>query len=136
MKITEVKTHAVSVPLKQTLWTAHEALKSSSVIITEVRTDDGLTGYGQIHGAPQKAICEWVAKLAEVVRGMDAAANVAVWEKLFALTSPRPGGVAAPPSSSPSAAAAWSFAPADPGAKAPRPRRRARPSRLAPGCGR
>ena len=94
MKITEVKTHPVSVPLKHTLWTAHEAPKSSSVVLVEVRTDDGLVGYGQIHGAPQKAICDWVERLAAVVRGMDAAANVAVWERLFSLTSPRPGGVA------------------------------------------
>lgn len=94
MKITDVVTHPVSVPLKHTLWTAHEALKTSSVILVEVRTDAGLTGYGQIHGAPQKAICDWVARLAKVVRGMDAVANAAVWEKLFSFTSPRPGGVA------------------------------------------
>lgn len=95
MKITEIKTHAVSVPLEHNLWTAHEALSTSNVVVTEVRTDEGLTGYGQIHAAPQKAVCDWVARLAEVVRGMDAAANVAVWERMFSLTSPRPGGVAA-----------------------------------------
>ena len=38
-------------------------------------------------------ICEWVGRFGELVRGMDALANVAVWEKLFALTSPRPGGI-------------------------------------------
>ena len=92
-KIAEVKTHPVSVPLKQVLWTAQEELKDSSVILVEVRTDDGIAGYGQIHGSPQKAICEWVARLAEVARGMEATANVAVWEKLFSLTSPRPGGM-------------------------------------------
>jgi len=92
-KISEIKTHAVSVPLKHTLWTAHEELKDSSVILVEVRTDDGIAGVGQIHGSPQKAICEWVARLAEVVRGMEATANVAVWEKMFSLTSPRPGGM-------------------------------------------
>lgn len=92
-KIAEVKTHPISVPLKQVLWTAHEELKDSSVILVEVRTDDGIAGYGQIHGSPQKAICEWVARLAEVARGMEAMANVAVWEKLFSLTSPRPGGM-------------------------------------------
>ena len=92
-KIAEVKTHPVSVPLKHTLWTAHEELKDSSVILVEVRTEDGIAGYGQIHGSPQKAICEWVARLGEVIRGMEATASVAVWEKLFALTSPRPGGM-------------------------------------------
>ena len=92
-KIAEIKTHPISIPLKQTLWTAHEELKDSSAILVEVRTDDGITGVGQIHGSPQKAICEWIAKLAGVVRGMDATANVAVWERMFSLTSPRPGGM-------------------------------------------
>jgi D-galactarolactone cycloisomerase len=92
-KISEIKTHPISVPLEKTLWTAHEELRDSSVILVEVRTDDGVAGYGQIHGSPQKAICEWVARLAEVARGMEATANVAVWERLFSLTSPRPGGM-------------------------------------------
>src|SRR5260370_42409199 len=36
-------------------------------------------------------ICEWVARFAEIVQGMDALAHQAVWDRLFALTSPRPG---------------------------------------------
>jgi D-galactarolactone cycloisomerase len=60
----------------------------------EVRTDDGLTGYGQIHGSPMKAICAWVERFGEIVRGMDALAHVAVWDRLFSLTCPRPGGIA------------------------------------------
>jgi len=94
-RIASVTAHPVSVPLKQVLWTAHEELKASSVILVEVRTDDGLTGYGQIHGAPMETICGWLGKFGEIIRGMDALAHVAVWEKLFSLTSPRPGGVAA-----------------------------------------
>jgi len=81
------------VPLKHTLWTAHEELRDSSAILVEVLTDDGIAGYGQIHGSPQKAICEWVARFGEIIRGMEATASVVVWEKLFALTSPRPGGM-------------------------------------------
>jgi len=92
-KITEVKTHPVLVPLEHALWTAHEELKDSSLILVEVRTEDGIAGYGQIHGSPQKAICEWVARFGEVIRGKEATASVEVWEKLFALTSPRPGGM-------------------------------------------
>lgn len=92
-KIADVRTHAISVPLKHALWTAHEELRTSGLILTEVRTDDGLVGYGEIHGSPMRKICDWVKRFAEVIRGMDALANVAVWEKLFALTSPRPGGI-------------------------------------------
>jgi len=90
-RIVETKTHPVSVPRPEPVWTAHEELKAWSVILTEVRTDDGLVGYGLIHGSPMPRICEWVAHFAEVIRGMDALAHEAVWDKLFALTSPRPG---------------------------------------------
>ena len=94
-RIAAIKTHAISIPLQHALWTAHEKLTASNMILTEVRTDDGLVGYGQIHGAPMPLICDWVRRFAEIVIGMDALANVAVWEKLFALTSPRPGGIGA-----------------------------------------
>src|SRR5262245_45732293 len=94
-RIASVAAHPISVPLGQVLWTAQEELKASSVIVVEVRTDDGLTGYGQIHGAPMKTICAWVEKFGDVIKGMDALGQAAVWQKLFLLTCPRPGGVAA-----------------------------------------
>ncbi len=95
-RIAAVTAHPVSVPLKEALWTAHEELKTSSVIVVEVRTDDGLAGYGQIKGSPLNAICNWVGSFGEIIRGMDALSHVAVWERLFGLTCPRPGGT--PPS--------------------------------------
>jgi len=91
--IASVKAHPISVPLTDVLWTAHEELKASSVIVVEVCTDDGLTGYGQIHGSPMKAICAWVERFGEIIRGMDALAHVLVWDQLFSLTCPRPGGI-------------------------------------------
>jgi len=95
-RIATVTAHPVSVPLKEALWTAHEELKTSSVIVVEVLTDDGLAGYGQIKGSPLNVICNWVGRFGEIIRGMDALGHVAVWERLFGLTSPRPGGT--PPS--------------------------------------
>jgi len=92
-KIVEVKTHPMAIKLQKTLWTAQEELKDFSVILVEVRTDDGLTGVGQIHGSPMKSICEWVARLADVIRGMEATNTVTIWEKMFSLTSPRPNGM-------------------------------------------
>lgn len=92
-RIVEVKTYPVSVPRPEPVWTAHEELKAWSVILTEIRTDDGLAGYGLIHGSPMPRICESVARFGEIVRGMDALAHEAVWDKLFALTSPRPGAI-------------------------------------------
>src|ERR1700757_661391 len=92
-RIASVATHMISVPRPQPVWTAHEEIRAGNVILTEVRTDDGLIGYGEIHGAPMPRICEWVSRFGEIIRGMDALAHIAVWEKLFALTSPRPGGI-------------------------------------------
>ena len=92
-RIASVTTHMISVSRPQPVWTAHEHSKAWNVILTEVRTDDGLVGYGEIHGAPMVRICEWVGRFGEIIRGMDALAHIAVWEKLFALTSPRPGGI-------------------------------------------
>ena len=92
-RIASIATHPVSVPRPQPVWTAQEESGAWSVILTEVKTDDGLVGYGEIHGAPMGRICEWVARFAELVRGMDALAHEAVWDKLFALTCPRPGAI-------------------------------------------
>ena len=92
-RIASIATYPVSVPRPVPVWTAQEESKAWSVILTEVKTDDGLVGYGEIHGAPMGRICEWVARFAEVVRGMDALAHEAVWDRLFALTCPRPGAI-------------------------------------------
>jgi L-alanine-DL-glutamate epimerase-like enolase superfamily enzyme len=92
-KIASVKTYAVSVPRPVPVWTAHERSTAWSAILTEVQTDDGLTGHGIIHAGPAPRVCEFVARFGEFVRGMDALANIAVWERLFALTSPRPGAI-------------------------------------------
>jgi D-galactarolactone cycloisomerase len=94
-RIAAITAHPISIPLERTLWTAHERLAASTLILTEVRTDDGLVGYGEIHGSPLPRICEWIRRFSELVIGMDALAHVAVWEKLFALTSPRAGGIRA-----------------------------------------
>ncbi len=92
-RIASVATYPISVSRPVPVWTAHEEIKAWSVILTEIKTDDGLAGYGLIHGAPAGRICEWVARFSEIIRGMDALAHEAVWDKLFALTSPRPGAI-------------------------------------------
>ena len=90
-RIASVATYPISVPRPAPVWTAHEELKAWSVILTEVKTDDGLIGYGEVHGAPMPRICEWITRFGEIIQGMDALAHEAVWDRLFALTSPRPG---------------------------------------------
>ena len=90
MKITAVRAHTLSAPLEEALWTAQEALKDSSLILVEVETDEGLTGYGEIKGSPMKAIAEWVARFGEVIKGADPLAHEIIWNRLFNLTVPRP----------------------------------------------
>src|SRR5438309_4785629 len=92
-RIASIATYPISVPRPVPVWTAQEESKAWSVILTEVKTDDGLVGYGEIHGAPMPQICEWVTRFAELIRGMDALAHEAVWDRLFALTCPRPGAI-------------------------------------------
>lgn len=94
MRIHSIRAHPLSVPLAEPLWTAHERLATSSLVLVEVRTVEGATGIGQIHGAPLGEISGWVERFGELLRGMNALEHVAIREKLFALTHPRPGGVA------------------------------------------
>src|SRR2546423_15677860 len=92
-RIASVASYPISVPRPAAMGTADEEIKAWSVILTEGKTDDGLTGYGEIHGAPAARICDWVARFGEMIQGMDALAHEAVWDRLFALTSPRPGAI-------------------------------------------
>ena len=93
MKITEVIAHPLSAALAQGRWTAHEMMDRAQMVLVEVRTDQGIVGFGEISGGPQKVICDLVGKFSGVVRGMDPLGHTGVWEKLFSLTSPRPGGL-------------------------------------------
>src|SRR3954451_10000790 len=92
-RIASIATYPISVPRRVPVWTAHEEIRAWSAILTEIKTDDGLAGYGLIHGAPMPRVCKWVARFAETVEGIDALAHEAVWDRLFVLTSPRPGAI-------------------------------------------
>ena len=88
-KIAAVIVHPIVASLKRSQRTAYEPRKDVTLILVEVRTDDGISGYGQISSTPIKDICAWIEKFSDSVIGMDALAIVTVWEKLFGLTSPR-----------------------------------------------
>ena len=68
-------------------------MERDQVVLVEVRTDQGLVGFGEIAGGPQKLICDLVRTFAGVITGMDPLGHVEIWQKLFSLTSPRPGGI-------------------------------------------
>jgi L-alanine-DL-glutamate epimerase-like enolase superfamily enzyme len=44
-RIATIKAHMISVPRPHPVWTAHEQNKAWNVILTEIRTDDGIVGY-------------------------------------------------------------------------------------------
>ena len=93
MKITQVLAHPLSAAYAQPRWTAHERMERDQMVLVEVRTDQGLIGFGEIAGGPQKLICDLVHTFAEVISGMDPLGHAEIWQKLFSLTSPRPGGI-------------------------------------------
>jgi D-galactarolactone cycloisomerase len=93
LKITAVKAHPMSIARPQPSWTAHEITTEASLILVEVQTDAGLIGYGEVQSGPLPQVCRWIEQFGGIVRDMDALAHLEVWEKLFALTSPRPGGI-------------------------------------------
>jgi D-galactarolactone cycloisomerase len=93
LKIAAVKAHPMSIARSQPSWTAHEMTSEASLILVEVQTDAGLIGYGEIQSGPLPQICRLLEQFGEIIAGMDAMAHLEVWEKLFALTSPRPGGI-------------------------------------------
>jgi L-alanine-DL-glutamate epimerase-like enolase superfamily enzyme len=93
MKITEVIAHPLSAPLAERRWTAHECMDRAQLVLVEVRTDQGIVGFGEISGGPQTVICDMVKTFSRVVQGMDPLGHTEIWTKLFSLTSPRPGGL-------------------------------------------
>jgi D-galactarolactone cycloisomerase len=65
----------------------------AQMVLVEVRTDQGIIGFGEIAGGPQPVICDLIKTFSRVVQGMDPLGHTEIWTKLFSLTSPRPGGL-------------------------------------------
>ena len=68
-RIAEIRTHPLSGPLAETLYTAHECHQKAHLIVVEVRTDDGLVGTAEIHATPMAAVCDWVGRFAALLKG-------------------------------------------------------------------
>ncbi len=88
MKITRVKAHAMSMKLDKVYWTSRAPWGTYNTIVVEVETDDGIIGIGTINKTPLKDIAEITDALESVIKGMDALAHEAVWDKIFNLTVP------------------------------------------------
>jgi L-alanine-DL-glutamate epimerase-like enolase superfamily enzyme len=93
LKITKVIAHPLKMTLKEASWTAHEISGDATLILIEIQTDEGITGYGEVQGGPQKLICDLAEMFSPCIEGMDPLAHIEIWERLFSTTSPRPGGL-------------------------------------------
>ncbi|MSP90168.1 MAG: mandelate racemase/muconate lactonizing enzyme family protein [Alphaproteobacteria bacterium] len=93
MKIAKVIAHPLAADYDQPSWTAHEYFDRAQLVLVEIRTDQGVTGVGEIAGGPQKLICDLLKTFSDVIKGMDPLDHDRVWRTLFSLTSPRPGGL-------------------------------------------
>ncbi len=93
MKITGLVVHPMGMPAERVRWTAQEITRRVELILVEVRTDAGLVGIGEISTGPQASVVKLLADIAPVIIGLDPLAIDAVWNKLFSITVPRPGGL-------------------------------------------
>ena len=93
MKIVEVLVHPLAMPFERVVWTAHEPFGKAELTLVEIRTDEGIIGIGEISTGPQATVCKLVQELGGVIKGMDPRAIDEIWQKLFSITYPRPGGL-------------------------------------------
>lgn len=93
MKITELRVHPLSARFDKVSWTAHEPFDTAFLILVEVHTDSGLIGIGEIATGPQSTVCAMLEMMAPVIKGMDPLAPNEIWQRLFSITVPRPGGI-------------------------------------------
>jgi len=90
MKITKVKTYPLFAPIREPYWTAQESSNGVRAIITEIETDQGITGYSKIQGTPQKDICNFIEQFIGLIKGWNPLETTTIWEYLFRLGCPRP----------------------------------------------
>jgi D-galactarolactone cycloisomerase len=93
VKITDVLVHPLAMPFDRVRWTAHEPFARAELTLVEVRTDEGIVGAGECAIGPQAVTAKLIEMLAPVVTGMDPLALDAIWQRMFSLTTPRPGGL-------------------------------------------
>lgn len=93
MKITAIHIHPMGMPAERVRWTAQEITRRVELILVEVVTDQGLVGIGEISTGPQSVVCKLLEEMAPVVVGRDPLDIDTIWNTLFSITVPRPGGL-------------------------------------------
>lgn len=97
VRITSVEAYVVSIPLDPPVWLSIAPILSQDEVVVRLRTDNGLVGIGEIHGAPLAPIAETVVReLGPLVVGEDPLGYERLWARCFARTharrSPKGGG--------------------------------------------
>lgn len=90
MRIVEIVVHSVVAPLGRAFWMSLEPYTAASELVVQVRTDDGLTGIGEIHGRPQEQIAAIIRDdFAPMLLGQDPLDHERHWSAMFAATHTR-----------------------------------------------
>lgn len=90
MKIGGVRVHHVSAALPRPLWMSLEPYTTSSELIVEVETWDGVVGLGLAHGRPLQQIAALISDaIAPAILGSDPMEHQSLWSAMFALTHSR-----------------------------------------------
>ncbi|MCC6471076.1 MAG: mandelate racemase/muconate lactonizing enzyme family protein [Alphaproteobacteria bacterium] len=93
MKITDLIAHPMSAPLERPVWTAHEPFRRAELVLVEIRTDQGIVGLGEVSTGPQSLVCKLLEEMRPLLIGQDPLKLDAIWQRLFSITCPRPGGL-------------------------------------------
>lgn len=93
MKITDVIVHALSQEMTEACWSAHEIFARQQITLVEIRTDEGLTGVGEIWFGPQDVVVHYIRMFGELIKGMDPLGQAEIADRLLSTTHARPGGI-------------------------------------------
>jgi L-alanine-DL-glutamate epimerase-like enolase superfamily enzyme len=93
MKITDVVIHPLTADHGHLTWTAHEPFARQVLTLVEVRTDEGVTGIGEVASGPQAVVCDMLRTIAPVITGKDPRGHVDLWDLMLSVTTPRRGAI-------------------------------------------
>jgi D-galactarolactone cycloisomerase len=92
MKIIDIKTHVLSIPLEEPFAFSMGWVRKRSTMIVEMTTDTGVTGWGEslCHGLQPPEIAETIVNtaLSPIVLGQDPFDVDVLWERMYNLTRP------------------------------------------------
>ncbi|MEO0359726.1 MAG: mandelate racemase/muconate lactonizing enzyme family protein [Pseudomonadota bacterium] len=83
MKIAEIRAHVLKAPVDRRFAFSQAWVEERVGLVLEVRTDDGLTGWGDAYGPPQPIAAVIDCFYAPRLIGRDPLAGEAIWEDLY-----------------------------------------------------